>query len=109
MKGTTVANATSTSAPSDGLRARISKLTDDGFELEEKVAAFLAEVRKAGQALDAEVRHLDDGDEEYQRAARGSGLGMLHAIAEHLLDVLASELWWHLPDSWREPEEAEAA
>ena len=104
-----MANATTTSAPSEGLRALISDLTDQGFELEEKVAAFLAEARKAGQAFDAEVRHLDDGDEAYQQAALDSGLGTVHAIEEHLLDVLASELWWHLPDSWREPEEAEAA
>jgi len=104
-----VANATTTSAPSEGLRALISNLTDQGFELEEKVAAFLADVRKAGQAFDAEVRGLDDGDEAYQQAALDSGLGPVHAIEEHLLDVLACELWWHLPDSWREPEEADAA
>jgi hypothetical protein len=98
-----------TSAPSEGLRALISNLTDEGFELEERVAAFLADVRRAGQQFDAEVRELDDGEVVYQQAALESGLGTLHAIAEHLLDVLACELWWHLPDSWREPEEAEAA
>jgi hypothetical protein len=108
-KGTTVANATSTSAPSEGLRETITDLTDHGFELEEKLAAFLADVRKAGQKFDAEVCDLDDGDERYQNAALESGLGTLHAIEEHLLDVLAAELWWHLPDTWREPEEAEAA
>ena len=104
-----MANATSTSAPSEGLRALISNLTDEGFELEERVAAFLAEVRRAGQQFDAEVRDLDDGEAVYQQAALESGLGTVHAIGEHLLDVLACELWWHLPDSWREPEEAEAA
>lgn len=104
-----MANATTTSAPSDGLRALISNLTDQGFELEEKVAAFLADVRKAGQQFDAEVGGLADGDDAYQQAALESGLGTVHAIEEHLLDVLASELWWHLPDSWREPDEADAA
>lgn len=104
-----MANATTTSAPSEGLRALISNLTDEGFELEEKVAAFLANARKAGQQFEAEVGPLDDNDAAYQQAALESGLGTVHAIAEHLLDLLACELWWHLPDSWREPEEAEAA
>jgi hypothetical protein len=62
-------NATTTDAPSEGLRASISDLTDDGFELEEKLSAFLASVRKAGQDFDAEFRHLDDSDERYQSAA----------------------------------------
>ena len=104
-----MANATTTSAPSEGLRALISNLADEGFELEEKISAFLADVRRAGQAFDAEVAGLDEGEVAYQQAALESGLGTVHAIAEHLLDLLASELWWHLPDSWREPEEAEAA
>jgi hypothetical protein len=94
-----VANATTTNAPSEGLRASISDLTDEGFELEERLSAFLANVRKAGQDFDAEVRHLDDSDERYQSAAVESGLGTLHAIEEHMLDIFADELWWHLPDS----------
>jgi hypothetical protein len=101
-----VQDATTTGAPSEGLRASISNITDEGFELEERLTAFLADVRKAGQDFDAEVRYLDDDDERYQSAAVDSGLGTLHAIEEHMLDVLADIVWFPLPDAEREGDAA---
>jgi hypothetical protein len=92
-----VANATTTDAPSQRLRDFITNLIDEGHELEDKVNAFLASVRKAGEFLAEETQGLDDDDERFQTAATESGIGTLHAIEEHLLDALVDGLWWRLP------------
>jgi hypothetical protein len=104
-----VANATTTDAPSQRLRDFITNLIDEGHELEDKVNTFLASVRKAGEFLADETQGLDDDDERFQTAATESGIGTLHAIEEHLLDALVDGLWWHLPDTWQEPVEEDAA
>lgn len=91
-----MANATSISAPSEGLRETITALTVEGLDLAERLACFLSSVRLAERAFDAEVETLSDQDDHYQAAAIESGLGGVHAIEEHMLDMLLDILWYHL-------------
>jgi hypothetical protein len=91
-----VANATSTSAPSEGLRESITALAVEGLDLAQRLAGFLASVRAVEQAFDAEVRTLADEDDRYQAAASESGLGGVHALEEHMLDMLLDVLWLRL-------------
>jgi hypothetical protein len=92
-----VAHATTTDAPSQRLRDFITNLADEGYELEDKLGTFLASAHQAGEFFDAEVRDLDDSDERYQAAAVESGLGRLHAIREHMLELLVDALWFCVP------------
>jgi hypothetical protein len=74
--------------PSSGLCDLVANLTEEGLELERRLHAWATEACERVRNLDAEAAssHLDAA--ELDRARLRSGLGVVHALAERMLDSL---------------------
>lgn len=78
----------SSEVPSSGLCDLVANLTEAGLELERRLNAWAIEARERIRNLDSEAAasHLDAT--RLELAALRSGLGIVHALAERMLDSL---------------------
>ena len=83
-----MANATSLKTPSSEVCDRIAVVTEEGLELEARLVAFAREAAEAAQAFDAEVAAIGLDGTALDRAAVRCGLGVLHALAERMMEAL---------------------
>jgi hypothetical protein len=74
--------------PSSEVCDRIAVVTEEGLELEARLLTFAREATEAAQAFDAEVEPLDLDGQELDRAAVRSGLGVVHALTERMMEAL---------------------
>lgn len=74
--------------PSSGLCDLVANLTEEGLELERRLHAWSTEAHECIRNLDAEAAssHLDAA--ALERARLRCGLGVVHALAERMLDSL---------------------